>query len=93
MPTVAVKDVLELSDRRRDLEAEVEDLLLALKTDVLRPSDHAAKVAGGLDILTDTEVSRPLLDERVLFGKLENIQRANRRSWNFDTCLRFLRRA
>jgi hypothetical protein len=63
---VAVQDVLELSNRRWDLQAEVEDLLLALKTDILGPSDHAREVAFGLDVLADTEVTGALLDERVL---------------------------
>lgn len=66
---VTVENVLELSDGRWDLEAEVEDLLLALKTDVLWPSDHAGKVALWLDVLTDTEVAGLLLNERVL-GRL-----------------------
>lgn len=35
---VAVKGVLELSDGRWDLQAEVEDLLLALQADILWPS-------------------------------------------------------
>jgi hypothetical protein len=64
--TVSVKVVLELSDGRRDLQSEVEDLLLALEADVLGPSDHTREVAGGLDILADTEVTRALLDEGVL---------------------------
>jgi hypothetical protein len=63
---VAVKDVLELSDGRWDLEAEVQDLLLALKTNILWPSHHAGEVALWLDVLTDTEVAGALLDERVL---------------------------
>ena len=64
--TVAVSNVLELSNRRGDLQTEVEDLLLALETDVRRPSDHATKVALGLDVLADTEVLGALLEERVL---------------------------
>jgi hypothetical protein len=64
--TVAVGNVLELGNRRWDLQAHVEDLLLALKTDVCGPSDHAADIALGLDVLADTEVLGALLDERVL---------------------------
>jgi hypothetical protein len=80
---VTVGNVLELGNRRWDLQAHVKNLLLALKTDVsaahhqylqgvvdsgvcLRPSDHAADVALGLDVLTDAIVARTLLDERVL---------------------------
>jgi hypothetical protein len=58
--------VLELGNRRWDLQTHVEDLLLALETDVCGPSDHAAEVALGLDILTDAIVLGALLDERVL---------------------------
>ena len=63
---VAIEDVLELRDRRGDFEAEVEDLLLALQTDVLGPAHHARQVALGLDVLADTEVAGFTLDERVL---------------------------
>jgi hypothetical protein len=63
---VPVGDVLELGDRRGDLEAHVQDLLLALETDVGGPPDHAADIALGLDVLTDAIVAGPLLDERVL---------------------------
>ena len=66
MLTVAVSNVLELGNRRGDLQTEVEDLLLALKTDVGGPPDHAAKVALGLDVLADAIVLGALLDERVL---------------------------
>ena len=81
---VAVGDVLELGDGRRNLQAHVEDLLLALKPNVGGPSNHAAHVALRLDILTwtksvvgchsytwaltDAIVAGTLLDERV-FGR------------------------
>jgi hypothetical protein len=68
MLTVAVSNVLELGNRRGDLQAEVEDLLLALKTDVRGPPDHAAEVALGLDVLADAIVLGALLDERVLLS-------------------------
>jgi hypothetical protein len=58
--------VLELGNRRWDLQTEVEDLLLALETDVCRPSDHATEVALGLNVLADAIVLGALLDERVL---------------------------
>lgn len=63
---VAVENVLELSDRRWDLQSHVEDLLLALETDILGPLHHTGKISSGLDVLTDTEVTGTLLDERVL---------------------------
>lgn len=61
-----VEDVLELSDRRRDLQTEVEDLLAALEKNILRPFHHARKVSSRLDVLTDTEVAWTLLNERIL---------------------------
>ena len=67
---VAVKNVLELGDRRRDLQAHVQDLALALQTDVGGPFDEAGQVATGLDVLANTEVLRAALNERVLRGAL-----------------------
>jgi hypothetical protein len=64
--SVAVKNLLELGDRWGDLEAEVQDLALALKADILGPAHHAREVALGLDVLANAEVARALLDERVL---------------------------
>ena len=75
--TVAVGNVLELGNRRWDLQAHVEDLLLALETDVCGPSDHAADIALGLDVLADTEVLGALLDERVL-ASLESCDRVSK---------------
>lgn len=66
---VAVQGVLELSDRRRNLQAHVQNLLLALQADILGPLDEAGQVALGLDVLADTEVAGTLLDQRVLWGK------------------------
>lgn len=64
--TVSVEDVLELGNGRRDLQPHGEDLLLALKADVLRPSDHAREVTLGLDVLADAIVARALFEEGVL---------------------------
>lgn len=63
---VAVQGVLELSNRRGDLQAHVQDLLLALEADVLRPLDESRDIALRLDVLTDTEVAGALLDQGVL---------------------------
>lgn len=67
---VLVENLLELGDRRRDLQPHVEDLLLALKADILGPLDEAREVALGLDVLADTEVLGALLDQRVLFRNI-----------------------
>ena len=66
---VLVEDLLELGDRRRHLQAHVEDLLLALEADILRPLNHARQVTLGLDVLADAEVAGPLLNERVLTAR------------------------
>ena len=50
--SVLVQSVRELCDSRRDLEALVEDDLLALKADIFRPFDEAGQVSLGLDVLT-----------------------------------------
>lgn len=63
---VAVQDVLELGNCWWNLQAEVEDLLLALKTNVLWPFNHAGDVALWLDSLTNAIVAGTLLNERVL---------------------------
>jgi hypothetical protein len=63
---VAVQSALELSNSGGHLQAEVQDLLLALKTDILGPLDEAGEVALGLDVLANTEVAGAALDERVL---------------------------
>lgn len=63
---VLVEDLLELGDRRRHLQAHVENLLLALEADILRPLHHARHVTLRLDVLADAEVAGPLLDKRVL---------------------------
>lgn len=65
---VAVKNVLELRDRRRHLQAHAQDLLLALQPHVLGPFHHARQIPSRLDILANAEVATPLLEERVLFA-------------------------
>lgn len=64
--SVAVEDILELSNRWGDFQAEVEDLALALEANILRPPNHAGEVAPGLNVLADAIVARTLLEERVL---------------------------
>ena len=54
---VAVKGMSELGDGGRDFETEVEDLLLALQSDVLGPFHHAREVAFRLNVLADAEVT------------------------------------
>ena len=63
---VAVEDVLELGDSRGNLQAELEDLLLSLKADILGPLHHAGDISLGLDVLTDTVVAGSPLEKRVL---------------------------
>jgi len=63
--SVLVEDVSELSDRGRSFETLVEDNLLSLETNVLRPLDEAGQVGSGSDGLSDTESLRLGLEERV----------------------------
>lgn len=63
---VAVQGVLELREGRGDLQAHVQNLLLALHADILGPLDEARQVALGLDVLANAEVAGALLNQRVL---------------------------
>merc|ERR1712224_256730 len=51
---------------RGNLQAHLEDLLLALEADILGPLHHAGDIALGLDVLADTKVAGTLLDQGVL---------------------------
>lgn len=90
---VLVENLLELGDRRRDLQAHVEDLLLALEADILRPLHHAREVARGLDSLANAEVAGALLDERVLHGNVSTPRLGRRRRdearWGGWSCFVF----
>ena len=59
---------MELSNCRRDLESEVKDTLLALDADVLWPLHESGEVSLWLDVTSQSEVTRVLLEERVLSG-------------------------
>lgn len=63
---VLVEDVGELSDGRGNLDAHLENLLLALEADILGPLNHTGQVTLGLDVLADAKVAGAALDERVL---------------------------
>ena len=65
---VAVEVVRELREGGGHLQAQVEDLALALQAHVGRPFDHAREVAARLDVLADAVVARAFFDERVLLG-------------------------
>jgi len=75
---VLVESVLKLCDRGRDLEALVEDDLLALEAHVLGPLDEAGEVGLVLDILADTKVTRGSLEQRVLGCRLGLASRRKR---------------
>ena len=57
---------MELSDRGRDFETEMEDFALALETHVFGPFYHAREVAAGLDVLPDAEIAGTFFEEGVL---------------------------
>lgn len=71
--SVAVEDVLELSESRGNLQAHLKDLLLSLEADILGPLDHARDISLRLDVLADAEVARSLLEKRVLGGLLASL--------------------
>jgi len=75
-----VNAVVELGDGRRDLQALKQDALLALKTDVQRPSGEAGQVTLRLDITTNAELTRGLLVGEVLLdgGLLVTTERGGR---------------
>merc|ERR1719198_1120436 len=60
-----VESLGELVDGRRDLQALVQNLALALQAHVRRPLDVAAEVASRLDGATDAKVLGGLLEQRV----------------------------
>lgn len=84
--SVAVEGVGELSDSRWDLEAHVQDLALALQTNVLWPLHHAGKVAAWLDVLADTIVAWAALDERVLSSISISVSRGEGKSEHTLAC-------
>ncbi len=59
--------MLELRDSRWDFQAEVEDFLLTLETDIRGPSHHTREVALWLNVLPNAVVLGALLEKRVLW--------------------------
>jgi hypothetical protein len=72
----------ELVKSRRDLKTLVDDLLLTLKLNVLRPLDETRDITLGLNILTNTKVLGGLFDQRVSsrLGGLLTLDGIRRRS-------------
>ena len=62
---LAVQGGVELVDGGGDPQPGLEHHLLPLQPDVLGPPDEPAQVAAGLDVLADTEVLGPLLEQGV----------------------------
>jgi len=62
---LTVQSLTELVYRWGDLKTLNENGLVALETDVLGPSDEAAQISLGLDILTNSKVAGFLLNQRV----------------------------
>ena len=78
--SVLIYSAGELVDGRRDLETLVQHPALTLKTDILGPLDKAGKVLLGLDVVSNAEVLRSLLEQRVLLllGRLLGRSRRSR---------------
>jgi len=71
-----IQSLVELMDGWGNLQTLLKHSLLALKADVLRPTDEARQIAFGLDILADSIIAWAALEERVLlillrFGLLD----------------------
>lgn len=58
-------ETLELGDKRRNLHAGHEDALLTLEQDILGPANEPCEVPLWLQLPTDPEVLRTLLEEGV----------------------------
>lgn len=57
----------ELIDGRRNFNPLVQNRLLSLDTNVSRPFDKSCQITFRLDVLTDSEVTRSFLDQRIDF--------------------------
>lgn len=77
LTSVLVQGPRELVDCRRDLQALLEDSLLALQADVFGPFDVAGQVACGLHVVANAKVPRGRLEQRVL-GRLGGLGRLGR---------------
>lgn len=57
-----------MGNYKQDLEVRAGsfDQSSPLQSDIFRPFYHARKVASWLDVLTDTEISGPFFNQRVL---------------------------
>ena len=58
---------MELVDGGRDLQSVQKNALLTLKKDVFGPSYESSQVSGGLDAVSDSEVTRSLFEEGISF--------------------------
>jgi len=65
---VLLESLSELVNGRGDLQSLEENSLLSLNTDVLGPLDKSGEVSLGLDVTTDSEVSRALLEKGALLS-------------------------
>ena len=64
---VLIKSFLELSDDWRDFDPAEEDSLLPLESDILGPSDKPGEISFRLDVIANSVVPRPCLEQRMGF--------------------------
>ncbi len=64
---IFIKCFLELSDKWGNFYSGEENSFLSLECNVFRPSDKSSKISLGLNIISDSEVARSALEERVWF--------------------------
>jgi len=67
--SILVESTVELVNGRRNLEALLEDSLLALKADILRPTNESSQIPLGGQRLAHTELAGGAL-EKIRFGGL-----------------------
>jgi hypothetical protein len=65
---VFINSELELVESGRDLQSLEKNSLLALNSDIFWPLDKSCEISLGLDVSSDSEVSRIFLKQRTIYS-------------------------